>query len=133
VFLAMGGIALGKAVTSSGLLDVLDEGIRHLVNGLSLYTVVLVLSAVVLVVSTFISHTIASVLLVPIAAEVGKNLPQPHDRLLIFLTALICSAGMGMPVSGFPNQTAYVLALRNHQYVDHHTGQPKKMKWASYI
>jgi phosphate transporter len=93
----------------------------------------LVLSAVVLVVSTFISHTIASVLLVPIAAEVGKNLPQPHDRLLIFLTALICSAGMGMPVSGFPNQTAYVLALRNHQYVDHHTGQPKKMKWASYI
>jgi phosphate transporter len=129
----MGGIALGKAVTSSGLLDVLDEGIRHLVNGLSLYTVVLVLSAVVLVVSTFISHTIASVLLVPIAAEVGKNLPQPHDRLLIFLTALICSAGMGMPVSGFPNQTAYVLALRNHQYVDHHTGQPKKMKWANYI
>lgn len=32
------------------------------------------------VVSTFISHTIASVLLVPIASEVGKNLPIPHPR-----------------------------------------------------
>lgn len=106
VFLAMGGIALGKAVTSSGLLGVLDESVRKLVTGYSLYTVVLVLSAVVLVVSTFISHTIASVLLVPIAAEVGANMPDPHPRLLIFVTALICSTGMGMPVSGFPNQTA---------------------------
>lgn len=106
VFLAMGGIALGKAVTSSGLLETLDAGIRSLVNGLSLYIVVLVLSMVVLVISTFISHTIASVLLVPIAAEVGSNLAEPHPRLLIFITALVCSTGMGMPVSGFPNQTA---------------------------
>jgi phosphate transporter len=102
----MGGIALGKAVTSSGLLEVLDGSIRSLVNGLSLYTVVLVLSVVVLVISTFISHTIASVLLVPIAAEVGSNLAEPHPRLLIFITGLVCSTGMGMPVSGFPNQTA---------------------------
>ena len=102
----MGGIALGKAVTSSGLLNVLDGGIRQLVNGLSLYTVVLVLSVVILVISTCISHTIASVLLVPIAEEVGKNLPDPHPRLLIFITGLVCSTGMGLPVSGFPNQTA---------------------------
>lgn len=49
VFLAMGGIALGKGVTSSGLLEVMDVVIRDLVDGLSLYTVVLVLSPVVLV------------------------------------------------------------------------------------
>jgi phosphate transporter len=118
---------LGKGVTSSGLLEVLDEEIRHLVKGLSLYTVVLVLSPVVLVscplpyrpcsrisecssflqvISTFISHTIASVLLVPIAKEVGSSLPGNHANLLIFITGLICSTGMGMPVSGFPNQTA---------------------------
>ncbi|TDL25556.1 SPX-domain-containing protein [Rickenella mellea] len=106
VFLAMGGIALGKGVTSSGLLEVMDEGIRHLIRGRSLNTVVLVLSVIVLIVSTFISHTIASVLLVPIAKEVGSNLPGDRARLLIFLTGLICSTGMGMPVSGFPNQTA---------------------------
>ncbi|KAI0064930.1 SPX-domain-containing protein [Artomyces pyxidatus] len=106
VFLAMGGIALGKGVTSSGLLDKMGFVVRDLVEGLSPYAVVLVLSGVVLVVSTFISHTIASVLLVPIASEVGGKLPGNQANLLIFLTGLICSTGMGMPVSGFPNQTA---------------------------
>jgi len=106
VFIAMGGIALGKAVVSSGLIDILDVVIRRGVEGRSLLSVVAVLCVFVLVVSTFISHTIASVLLVPIAAEVGKNLPGDHARLLIFITALVCSTGMGMPVSGFPNQTA---------------------------
>lgn len=42
----------------------------------------------------------------PIAEELGRSLPDDHGNLLIFLTGLICSAGMGMPVSGFPNQTA---------------------------
>ncbi|KAF7424746.1 low-affinity phosphate transporter [Pleurotus ostreatus] len=106
VFLAMGGIALGKGVESSGLLGVMDTHIRDLVEGLGIYTVVMVLTPIVLVVSTFISHTIASVLLVPIAQEVGKNLDGNHANLLVFITGLICSAGMGMPVSGFPNQTA---------------------------
>jgi len=120
VFMAMGGIALGKGVMSSGLLDVLDAVIRERLKDLSLYTVVLVLSVVVLVISTFISHTIASVLLVPIAKEVGSNLNAKlglsastgfgsvgnQANLLIFITGLICSSGMGMPVSGFPNQTA---------------------------
>lgn len=45
----MGGIALGKGVTSSGLLDVMDDGIREMISGLSLYTVVMVLSLIVLV------------------------------------------------------------------------------------
>lgn len=49
VFLAMGGIALGKGVTSSGLLDVMDDGIRDMISGLSLYTVVMVISLIVLV------------------------------------------------------------------------------------
>lgn len=70
------------------------------------FCVTSVTDLVLQVISTFISHTIASVLLVPIAAEVGANLPVPHPNLLVFLTGLICSTGMGMPVSGFPNQTA---------------------------
>lgn len=49
MFLAMGGIALGKAVVSSGLLDTMDVAIRHLVSGLQMYEVVLALSAVVMV------------------------------------------------------------------------------------
>jgi phosphate transporter len=48
------------------------------------------------------------VLLVPIAKAVGGNLPGNQANLLIFITGLVCSTGMGMPVSGFPNQTACV-------------------------
>ncbi|KAF8754114.1 Sodium:sulfate symporter transmembrane region [Rhizoctonia solani] len=100
VFLAMGGIALGKAVVSSGLLATMDDGVRRLVEGLALYEIVLI-------VSTFISHTIASVLLVPIAAEVGSNLPDPSTAFgFHHWPDLLCVSGMGMPVSGFPNQTA---------------------------
>ena len=49
VFLAMGGIALGKGVMSSGLLDVFDGAIRDLVDGFSHYSVVMILSPIVLV------------------------------------------------------------------------------------
>ena len=49
VFLAMGGIALGKGVTSSGLLDKMDVLIRRLIDGQSEFGVVVVLTTVVLV------------------------------------------------------------------------------------
>jgi len=49
VFLAMGGIALGKGVSSSGLLEILYGVIRQVVEGYRLYTVVLILSPIVLV------------------------------------------------------------------------------------
>jgi len=49
VFLAMGGIALGKGVSSSGLLEILHDAISELVEGYRLYTVVLILSPIVLV------------------------------------------------------------------------------------
>ncbi|KAF8416475.1 SPX domain-containing protein [Boletus edulis BED1] len=97
-----------KKVTSSGLMDTMDGVTHRMLEDRTLYSVVIVLSITVLIVSTFISHTIASVLLVPIAQQVGKDLPGDHANLLIFLTGLICSTGMGMPVSGFPNQLACI-------------------------
>jgi len=45
----MGGIALGKGVTSSGLLDKMDILIRKLVDGRSEFGVVVVLTTVILV------------------------------------------------------------------------------------
>ena len=59
LFLAMGGIALGKAVTSSGLLESLDEIIQGLVKTMSLWQVLFSLLATSLVVATFIvSHSV---------------------------------------------------------------------------
>ncbi|GAA6050403.1 hypothetical protein JCM3770_004020 [Rhodotorula araucariae] len=106
VFLAMGGIALGKAVLSSGLLDDIDHEIQQIVFGMDIWPILALFSVIVLVIGTFISHTIAAVLVVPIAAQIGAAMDTPHPRLLIFATSLICSAGMALPISGFPNLQA---------------------------
>ncbi|POW10951.1 hypothetical protein PSTT_05607 [Puccinia striiformis] len=106
VFLAMSGIALGKSVLSSGLLNDMDIIIERVLTGLSLWPITIIFGFLVLIISTFISHTVASVLLIPIAFEIGNSMPVNHSRLLIFLTTFICSTGMGLPVSSFPNQTA---------------------------
>jgi phosphate transporter len=52
VFLAMGGIALGKATLSSGLLDDLDHVLEHLVEGLGLYSILIVFSFLALIIAT---------------------------------------------------------------------------------
>ena len=45
----MGGIALGKGVTSSGLLDVMDDVIRGVVEPLRPFEIVMTLSLIILV------------------------------------------------------------------------------------
>lgn len=52
VFLAMGGIALGKSVLSSGLLDDLDRVLESTVDGMGLYKILLFFSIIALVVAT---------------------------------------------------------------------------------
>ena len=52
VFLAMGGIALGKATLSSGLLDELDQVLERLVEGMGLYSILLIFSGLALVIAT---------------------------------------------------------------------------------
>jgi phosphate transporter len=48
----MGGIALGKATLSSGLLDDLDGLLERMVEGLGLYSILVVFSLIALVIAT---------------------------------------------------------------------------------
>lgn len=48
----MGGIALGKAVLSSGLLDDLDRVLEEMVDGMGLYSILIVFSLLALVIAT---------------------------------------------------------------------------------
>lgn len=86
--------------------------VQGIVKHMTLWQVLLSLLSIALIVATFISHTIATVLLAPIAAQVGDRLDTPHPRLLIMATTLAASAAMGLPVSGFPNMTAASLEDR---------------------
>ena len=70
----MGGIALGKGVTSSGLLDKMDILIRGLIDGQSEFGVVVVLTTVVLV-SHVCTHPLSADML-----SVGRlDVHQPYD------------------------------------------------------
>lgn len=109
VVLAMGGIALGKAVSSSGLLATIAYEIQQRVEHFSLFSILLVFGALILVMATFVSHTVAALIIVPLVAEIGAKLDDPHPNLLIMASAFLCSAAMGLPTSGFPNVTAISL------------------------
>ncbi|KAI9346588.1 SPX domain-containing protein [Obelidium mucronatum] len=106
VMLAMGGICLGKAVDSSGLLAYITSLITPHLQGLSAYMCMFVFSLIVLVITSFISHTVGALIILPVVAEIGANMPDPQPRMLIMLIALVCSGAMGLPVSSFPNMNA---------------------------
>jgi di/tricarboxylate transporter len=109
VLLAMGGLVLGEAVKSSGLLDVLAENIADTieVHSLSLDFTLCIFTFLILVCTTFVSHTVGAIVVLPIIQAVGSQMqPTSHAKELVFAGALACSAAMGLPVSGFPNMTA---------------------------
>ncbi|KAJ9133512.1 SPX domain-containing protein [Pleurostoma richardsiae] len=106
IILAAGGLSLGKAVKSSGLLDTLAVAISDRVEGMSLYGVLVIFASLILVIATFISHTVAALILLPLVSNVGKAMDQPHPNLLVMGGVLMCSAAMALPTSGFPNMTA---------------------------
>ncbi|KAI1316878.1 low-affinity phosphate transporter [Mortierella claussenii] len=109
IILAMGGIALGKAVESSGLLHMIAIEVQGHVRDMTAFQVCCVFASLVLVVATFISHTVGALIILPIVAQVGATLPDPHPRLLVMSAALMCSGAMGLPVSGFPNMNAVMM------------------------
>ncbi|KAI1759089.1 SPX-domain-containing protein [Hypoxylon sp. FL1150] len=112
IILAAGGLSLGKAVKSSGLLHTLAEGISEEVNGLDLYTVLIIFSTLTLVIATFISHTVAALIILPLVSDIGKAMDEPHPNLLVMGATLMCSAAMALPTSGFPNMTRPIIELR---------------------
>lgn len=110
VALAMGGIALGKAVASSGLLSTVARVIQeHVILGMGLYSVCLVFGFLCLVILTFISHTVSALILLPLVKEIGQTMANgdnDYSNLLVMLNVFLCSVAMGLPTLGFPNVTA---------------------------
>lgn len=118
IILAAGGLALGKAVNSSGLLATIATSISDRVVGLSLYGVLCVFSALIGVVATFISHTVAALIVLPLVQEVGNSMADPHPNILVMAAVLMASAAMGLPTSGFPNMTAIMMETETgHRYL----------------
>jgi phosphate transporter len=91
LFLIGGGNVLGDAVQRSGLLDTLSHSlIRTLPNG-SVWMVTVSLCVLVLCLTTFVSHTVASIILLPIIVQMSIEIGHPH--IPVICCALSISAG----------------------------------------
>ena len=107
VMLAMGGMALGHGVSSSGLLVTVAKALQKKIMRDSPMAVLCIFGILMLVIGTFVSHTVSAIIVVPLVKEIGLNLSQPKAApILVFGCALLASGGMGLASSGFPNVTA---------------------------
>ncbi|KAI8592881.1 SPX domain-containing protein [Geranomyces variabilis] len=109
VMLAMGGTALGKAVDSSGLLLEITQMLTPHLAGMSPFKCLALFSGLVLVGTTFISHTVGALIILPIILKVGLSLPDPRANTLVMAAAFMTSGAMSLPVSSFPNMNAISL------------------------
>lgn len=113
VVLAMGGIALGKAVSTSGLLSTIARALQIRIQNDGLFAILCIFGILMLVFSTFVSHTVSAIIIVPLVQEIGDNLDAGNAApVLIFGCALLSSCGMGLASSGFPNVTAISMTDR---------------------
>ena len=96
-----GGLSLGTVVDSSGLLLVVGDTMSSMLDGASVFVVLLAFSSLVAVLANFISSTVSAVLLLPVIATVGVNVG--HPRMLVILCVFMTSGAMGLAVSSFPN------------------------------
>jgi len=93
IILAAGGLALGKAVSSSGLLHTIAQAIKEETQGMGLYGVLVIFCALILVIATFISHTVAALIILPIVAQVGASMEEPHPNLLVMVCLVVIYPG----------------------------------------
>lgn len=113
VVLAMGGIALGNAVSTSGLLSTIARALQRNIQNDGLFAILCIFGILMLVVGTFVSHTVSAIIIVPLVQEVGDNLDAGNAApILVFGCALLASCGMGLASSGFPNVTAISMTDR---------------------
>ena len=96
-----GGIAMGTAISETGLGDIIVHAIS--IDGNHPLLGVLIFGVLVSGVGTFMSHTASANLVLPLAITFGVG----HPVLFAVATALAASYGMALPVSTPPNAIAY--------------------------
>jgi len=100
--LIAGGNALGLAVNRSGLLTMAAEIMTtKVITSHNTWLVVVELGLVLLMITSFISHTVASIVIMPLIATIGAHLHDP--KAVVFCSVLSISGAMALPMSSFPN------------------------------
>ena len=107
--LLAGGNILGYAVESSKLLSMVSGLLENLPN--NTFVLVVVCGFIMMIAGSFVSHTVAALILLNLFAEVGTFVG--HPKLLVMTSVIVCSGAMPLPVSSFPNLNAISLCDQN--------------------
>eukprot|EP01099_Mayorella_cantabrigiensis_P006458 TRINITY_DN5414_c0_g1_i1.p1 TRINITY_DN5414_c0_g1~~TRINITY_DN5414_c0_g1_i1.p1 ORF type:complete len:646 (-),score=155.86 TRINITY_DN5414_c0_g1_i1:78-1973(-) len=116
VFLALGGSALGKALADSQLLAAIGQIMKEALGAASFLASMAFFVGVLLFITTFVSHSVGAMVFLPIIqgyARTAFKTQNAYVNGLVMAACFTCSAGMAMPISGFPNMTAAALQDRN--------------------
>lgn len=109
MFLLAGGNMLGLCAHDSKMLDIVASSLHSELIKFPPYITLLSILLVVAFVTTFVSHTVAAMILLPIISKIGFLLPNTTGyfaitpQLLVMLSSLMCSGAMAFPISSFPN------------------------------
>jgi phosphate transporter len=93
--LAMGGISLGKAVEMSGLLHEITRGLVPFLAPMSPYACFAIITGIIGVATTFVSHTVGALIILPIVKQVGAGLPTPMSRTLVMGAGILNMFNLG--------------------------------------
>lgn len=110
LWLVAGGVALGMALSQSGLTAVLIEAIPF--AQIPLFALIALVCMVTAIMATFMSNTATANLMLPLVATLGVSLADKLSSLggatsLVITATIAASMGMALPISTPPNAIAY--------------------------
>lgn len=88
------------------------------VAGLDLWTVSVIFAGVVLVGTTFISHTVGAMVILPIVQSVGEAMTgEKHPKLLVMSAALMCSGKETRSLASLRMALAHMHVLQKANFI----------------
>lgn len=115
MFLLAGGNMLGQCARDSKLLEIVSGHLRRYLLLCTPYQVLTLIAVGVGFLTTFVSHTVAAMILMPVISSIGTYFPPfvPVEgqylswaitpEALVFCAVFMCSGAMAFPISSFPN------------------------------
>ena len=107
ILLICGGNVLGEAVRSSRLLALLTDPLIPLLADQGVWVVCLCMIALISVLTSFVPHTVAALILAPVVMEVGAAIHHTHS--LVFTLVFMLNLTMSLPISTFPNINSWLV------------------------
>jgi phosphate transporter len=107
ILLIGGGSVLGAAVNSSHLLQILTDACSPYLLGKSLWVTTAAVLTLVFFITTFVSHTVAALILTPVIVSLG--IQTGHVQIVLFTATLMMSGTQSLPLSSFPNVNSLLI------------------------